>query len=119
MLCLRRAHGALRWGHFLGQLRQGSDMGWGGATAAPNHLNPEVFDEVVHRHLHLHWSEAVMGHTAHVFRQTGIGDATHHKRSMRAEVAHVLFHLLGARGAIEAQHINGEGFKNRHHSSDV
>ena len=62
-LCLRRAHCALRWGHLLGQLSQG-DMGWRGAAAATNHLNPEVFDEVVHRHLHLHWSEAVMGHTA-------------------------------------------------------
>jgi len=119
LLRLRRAHCPLRWGHLLGKLRQGCDMGWRSAAAAANHLNPEVFDEVVHRHLHLHRSQAVMGHTAHVFRQTGIGDATHHKRSMRAEIAHVLFHLLGARGAVEAQHINGKGFKNRHHSSDV
>ena len=119
LLCLGRAHRAFGRGHLLGQLSQGPDMGWRGAAAATNHLNAEVFDEVVHRHLHLHWSQAVMGHTPHVFRQTGIGNATHHEGSVRAEVAHVLFHLLGARGAIEAQHINGEGFKNRHHSSDV
>ena len=119
LLCLRRTHRPFRWGHLLGQLSQGSDVGWRGAATTTNHLNPEVFDEVVHRHLHLHRCQAVVGNAAHVFRQACIGNATHHKGSVRAEVSHVLFHLLGARGAIEAQHINGEGFENGHHSGNI
>ena len=103
----------------LGQLRQGGDVGGGGATAPPDHLHPQVLHKVHQLHLHFGGGEPVVGHTADVFRQAGVGDAAHHKRAVLAEVAHVLLHLLGAGGAVEAEHIDGERLQNRHHCGDV
>ena len=50
------------------QLRQGADVGRGGAAAATDHLHPQVLNEVQQLHLHLGGGEAVMGHPADVLR---------------------------------------------------
>ena len=60
-----------------------------------------------------------MSDSSDVFWQTCIGNAAHDKGSMGAEITHVLLHLLRPRGAVQAKDIDGERFKNRHHSSDI
>ena len=101
------------------KVSQGADVAGRGAATAADHLHPEVFDEVHQLHLHLHRRQPVMGHTADVLRQSGVGDAAHHKGAVLAQVADVLLHLLRAGGAVEAEHINRKRLENRHHSGDV
>ena len=104
---------------FGGQFSQGADMGRRGAATPADHLHPQILHEVQQLHPHLQGGEPVMGHTSDVFRQAGVGNATHHKGTVLAEIANVLLHLLRTRGAIEAQHVDGEWLQNRHNGGDV
>ncbi len=84
-----------------------------GATAAADHLHPQIFDEVHQRHPQLHRGEAVDRIAAHVLGQPGVGDAGDHKGRLLRQVLDVIFHQIWPRGAVEAQNVDRVGFKNR------
>ena len=94
-------------------------MGGSGAAASTDHLHAEVFNEVHQLHLQLHRREAVMGHPANVFRQSGVGNAADGEGGMLREVANVLLHLLRTGGAVQAEDVDREWLKDRHHSGDI
>ena len=101
------------------QLGQCGDVGRGGATAATDHLHAQIFNEVQQLHLHFERCQAVVGYTADIFWQAGVGDTAHHKRTVLAQIADVLLHLLRSRGAVEPQHINWEWLQDRYHCSYI
>ena len=60
-----------------------------------------------------------MGNAANIFGKARIGNAADHKRALLTEIANVLFHLLGARGAVQPENINREGLENGYHSGNI
>ena len=94
-------------------------MGRGGATAATDHLYPKILNEMHQLHSHLGGGQSVVRNATHVLRQAGIGNTADHKGTVVAEVANVLLHLLWPGGAVETEHIDGEGLQDGHDRSDV
>ena len=102
----------------LSQFRQ-ADVGRSSTAATTDHLHTEVLNEVHELHLQLHRREAVMSYAANVFRQSGIGNAADGEGGMFGEIADVLLHLLRTGGAVQAEDVDRERLKDRHHSGDI
>jgi hypothetical protein len=90
----------------VGQLHQGTDVGGVVPQQPPITCTPRSSTKCSSCIFISVRCEPVVGDSADVLRQAGVGDAAHHEGAVGAQVADVLLHLLRAGGAVEAEHVD-------------
>ena len=110
---------ALVRGHILQCIDDGADVVGGTSAAAAHHVWAEVGNHRGDLLGHAVGVQVVVRHAAHVARQAGVW---HHRDGLggvRAHVRHRLAQVLGAHGAVGADHIDAHPLKDGDHGAHV
>ena len=110
----RGSHGRPAWALFPHAADDGLEVLGRGAAAAPDHADPEVRHELGQHPRHRLGLERIHRVArARVDRQPGIGDAGDRARRVIGEIPNGLAHVLGAGGAVQADHVDAQRLERR------
>ena len=100
-------------------VHQGFQVLRSGAAAAADHAHAVLLGKLEERLGECFRFKRVNSLAVHVERQAGIGNAGDGQSGVLRQVADRFAHQVRAGGAVEADHVDGEGFEDGQHAGDI